>query len=66
MPSKSEAREALTKARAHTLNASRAYKSAWRKDPGPRGYPQVDRALEALHQAEAAERVAERALAEAW
>lgn len=49
-------RPELSRARQATQDASRAYKAAWRKDPGPKGYPAVDRALDALQVAERSER----------
>jgi len=62
--SKQELRAALDRARQNTREANAAYKAAWRKDPGPRGYRKFDEALEALHQAEANERALEAELAE--
>lgn len=64
MSSLAELRAELARARENTLAANRAYKAAWRKTPGPRGYPAVDRALEALHQAEHHEASLTRQLAE--
>lgn len=61
--SKQELKDALSKARENTRAANAAYKAAWRKDPGPRGYPKVDAALECLHQSEANERALEDELA---
>lgn len=66
MTSKAEAREALAKAREITRTCEREYKRTWKAHPTAAGFPKVDKALAALHAAEAAQRAAERQLAEAW
>lgn len=47
-----EMADALQKARTEQLNASAAYKRAWREHPTAAGFPIVDKALDRLELAE--------------
>jgi hypothetical protein len=52
--------ELLGKVRVLNTTTLGAYNRAWRADPGPRGYPAVDKALGKLERVERMQALAER------